>query len=68
EPALSHLQDPDVIIDRIVDRFATLSGIMHASLGDLERVEGVGGAKARAVKDGLARTAEASILARYEER
>ncbi len=58
----------DVIIDRIVDRFATLSGIMHASLGDLERVEGVGGAKARAVKDGLARTAEASILARYEER
>lgn len=58
----------DVIIDRIVDRFATLSGIMHASLGDLERVDGVGAAKARAIKDGLARTAEAGILARYDER
>jgi diadenylate cyclase len=54
------------IIERIVERFATLPHIMQASLGDLEKVGGVGEAKARSVKDGLARLAEASILERYE--
>ena len=56
----------DTIIDGIVDRFATLGGIMQASLSDLEKVGGVGGVKARSVKDGLARMVEASILERYE--
>jgi diadenylate cyclase len=56
----------DVVIDRIVDRFATLPGIMQASLGELEKVGGVGTVKARSVKDGLARMAEASILERYD--
>jgi diadenylate cyclase len=55
----------DALIDRIVERFATLSRIMGASIGDLEEVGGVGEAKARSVKDGLARLAEASILERY---
>ncbi|MHB8219426.1 MAG: DNA integrity scanning diadenylate cyclase DisA [Acidimicrobiales bacterium] len=56
----------DATIERIVERFATLPRIMQASLGDLEQVGGVGGAKARAVKNGLARMVEASILERYE--
>jgi diadenylate cyclase len=56
----------DVIIERIVERFDTLPQIMQASLGDLEKVGGVGAAKARSVKNGLARLAEASILERYE--
>jgi diadenylate cyclase len=56
----------DVIVERIVERFATLPRIMQASLGDLEQVGGVGEAKARSVKDGLARLAEASILERYQ--
>jgi diadenylate cyclase len=56
----------DVIIERIVDRFLNLQQIMRASLSDLEKVEGVGVAKARSVKDGLARLAEASILERYQ--
>ena len=56
----------DVLIDRIVERFTTLPRIMHASLGDLEKVGGVGMAKARSVKDGLARMVEASILERYD--
>ena len=56
----------DVIIERIVERFDTLPRIMQASIGDLEKVGGVGGAKARSVKNGLARLAEASILERYE--
>lgn len=54
------------IIDRIVERFTTLPHIMQASLGDLEKVGGVGEAKARSVKDGLSRLVEASILERYE--
>ena len=41
--------------------FVSLQRIMRASLGDLEQVEGVGEARARSVKDGLARLAEASI-------
>jgi diadenylate cyclase len=56
----------DAIIERIVARFATLPRLMRASIADLEKVGGVGEAKARAVKDGLARMVEASILERYE--
>jgi diadenylate cyclase len=56
----------DAIIDRIVERFTDLPGILAASLHDLEEVGGVGGAKARAVKDGLARIVEASILERFD--
>jgi diadenylate cyclase len=56
----------DAIVERIVDRFTTLPRIMQASLGELEQVGGVGEAKARSVKHGLARLAEASILERYQ--
>jgi len=56
----------DVMIEHIVERFGTLPQIMQASLGDLERVDGLGGSKARSLKNGLARLAEASILERYE--
>jgi diadenylate cyclase len=38
---------------------------MRASIADLVGVEGVGEARARAIKDGLARVAETSILDRY---
>lgn len=54
------------IIERIVERFVTLPRLMQASLADLEKVGGVGEAKARSVKDGLSRMVEASILERYE--
>jgi diadenylate cyclase len=56
----------DAIIERIVDRFVNLQQIMRASLNELEQVEGVGAARARSVKDGLARLAEASIFERYQ--
>jgi len=56
---------PEVLVDRIVQHFAGLQKIMRASAGDLEAVEGVGEARARTLKDGLARQAEASILDRY---
>jgi len=56
----------DAIIERIVDRFVNLQQIMRASLSELEQVEGVGVAKARSVKEGLARLAETSIFERYQ--
>ena len=56
---------PDGLVDRIVEHFTGLQKIMRASVGDLEEVGGVGEARARSVKEGLARLAEASILDRY---
>ena len=49
----------------VVERFGSLARIMRASLDDLTEVEGVGDVRAQAIKDGLARLAEASILERY---
>jgi diadenylate cyclase len=56
----------DAVIDRIVHRFSGLPRILQASLTDLEKVGGVGTTKARAVRDGLSRMVEASILERYD--
>ncbi|HEX2381286.1 MAG TPA: DNA integrity scanning diadenylate cyclase DisA [Acidimicrobiales bacterium] len=56
---------PDVVIDKIVERFENLQKIMRATIDDLDDVEGVGEARARAIKEGLARLAETSILDRY---
>jgi diadenylate cyclase len=56
---------PDGVIDRIVDRFGSLQKIMRATINDLDDVEGVGEARARAIKEGLSRLAETSILDRY---
>ena len=56
---------PDAIVERIVLRFNSLQKILRATIDDLDDVEGVGGTRARAVKDGLARLAETSILDRY---
>jgi len=56
---------PDLLADRIVEHFGGLQGIMRASVADLEEVGGVGETRARSVKEGLARLAEASILDRY---
>ena len=38
---------------------------MRATIDDLDDVEGVGDRRARAIKDGLSRLAETSILDRY---
>jgi diadenylate cyclase len=56
---------PDIVADHVVERFAHLQKIMRAGVPDLVEVEGVGEARARAIKDGLARLAETSILERY---
>jgi diadenylate cyclase len=53
------------IAEKVVDRFGHLPKIMRASISDLVEVPGVGEARARAIKDGLSRVAESSILDRY---
>ena len=56
---------PEPVIERLVSHFGGLQKIMRASVHDLDDVEGVGDARARAIKDGLTRLAETSILDRY---
>jgi len=56
---------PEIVSDHVVSRFSNLQKIMRAGLADLTEVEGVGDARARAIKDGLSRLAETSILERY---
>jgi diadenylate cyclase len=56
---------PEAVVDRIVAHFAGLQRIMRASAAELEEVDGVGAQRARTVKDGLARLAEANIFDRY---
>ena len=57
---------PTALLDRIVEHFSNLQGVMRASVGDLEQVEGVGAARAKSIKEGLARLAENSILDLYD--
>lgn len=56
---------PDNVVEAIVERFGNLSKIMRATIDDLDEVEGVGETRARAIKEGLSRLAESSILDRY---
>lgn len=56
---------PETVVEAIVDRFGDLQKILRATIDELDDVAGVGKLRARAVKDGLSRLAEASILDRY---
>jgi len=56
---------PEPVIEAIVARFGNLQKIMRATIDDLDDVAGVGETRARAIKEGLSRLAETSILDRY---
>lgn len=56
---------PGTIVDRLVEHFGSLQRLLAASLEDLMDVDGVGESRARAVREGLSRLAESSILERY---
>ena len=56
---------PATIIDRLVAHFGGLQKLLAASIDDLMAVDGVGEQRARAVREGLSRLAESSILERY---
>jgi diadenylate cyclase len=56
---------PELVSDHVVARFSNLQKVMRAGLADLTEVEGVGEVRAKAIKEGLSRLAETSILERY---
>jgi diadenylate cyclase len=56
---------PTPVMERLVEHFGSLQKLLSATIDDLQTVEGVGESRARAVRDGLSRLAEASILERY---
>ncbi len=53
------------LVNDIVARYGSLQKVMRATAEDLEVIAGIEPTTARAVKDGLARLAESSILDRY---
>ncbi len=56
---------PGAIVDRLVGHFGGLQKLLAAGIEELMAVEGVGEQRARAVREGLSRLAESSILERY---
>lgn len=56
---------PAAIVDRLVGHFSGLQKLLAANIDDLMAVDGVGEQRARAVREGLSRLAESSILERY---
>jgi diadenylate cyclase len=56
---------PATVVERLVEHFGSLQRLLGATVEDLQTVEGVGDARARGVREGLSRLAEASILERY---
>jgi diadenylate cyclase len=56
---------PASVVDRLVHHFGSLQRLLGATVEDLQAVDGVGENRARGVREGLSRLAEASILERY---
>jgi diadenylate cyclase len=56
---------PKAVADRLVDYFGGLQNLMAATIDDLMTVDGIGDQRARTVREGLSRMAEASLLDRF---
>ena len=56
---------PAAVVERLVEHFSGLQKLLAASVDDLQTVEGIGESRARAVREGLSRLAESSLLERY---
>ena len=56
---------PSTVVDRLVGHFGSLQRLLGATVEDLQAVDGVGETRARGIREGLSRLAEASILERY---
>jgi diadenylate cyclase len=55
----------ETLTERIVDHFGSLQKMLAAGVDDFSGVEGIGPVRARAIREGLSRLAETSILERY---
>ncbi|MDQ2982443.1 MAG: DNA integrity scanning diadenylate cyclase DisA [Actinomycetota bacterium] len=63
---LSHIPRlPENVIKRLVTELEGLDGIVRASQRELEAVEGVGGVRAREIREGLRRLQEHNLVDRY---
>jgi len=56
---------PAPVIDNIVNHFSRLQHVLRASIEELDEVEGIGEVRARAIKDGLRRLREQTMLERH---
>ena len=56
---------PPTVLERLIQHFGNLQGLLAATAADLQAVDGVGEARARVVREGLSRLAESSIVDRY---
>lgn len=56
---------PMAVIDNLVERFRNLPHILRAGIDDLDAVEGIGEARAKAIRDGLRRLREQVMLERH---
>jgi len=56
---------PRPAVERLAEHFEGLQKLLAASVDDLQQVEGISGAHARNIREGLSRLAESSILERY---
>lgn len=56
---------PPAVAGRLVDHFGGLQNLMAATIDDLMMVDGIGELRARNVREGLSRIAEASLLDRF---
>lgn len=53
---------PPAIIENLVERFNMLNNILHASIEELDEVDGIGEVRARSIKNGLMRMREQFLL------
>ena len=56
---------PAAIVERLVEHFGSLPRVFDSTVQELDEVEGVGGTRARVIREGLRRLAEASMIERY---
>lgn len=56
---------PPTVLERMIARFGTLQALLGATAADLQTVDGIGEARARAVREGLSRLADQAITDRF---
>ena len=53
---------PSNIVENLIERFKNLSGIIDASIEELDEVEGIGEVRARYISNGLKRMREQTLF------
>ena len=56
---------PEAVVRRVVAAFGSLDAVVRASQRDLEALEGIGGVRAREIREGLRRLQEHNLVDRY---